>query len=610
MNNKNEVVTLHQAVEAGDYKSVAHGLKDKSCNVNARDEQGNTPLHCYLKSDARKEDSLSNCNDRPRLFELLITSGADVNVENNQGESPLLIFLKKKSRLSVNDGIAQRLLGAGAVLTQKIVRHAVSNWSRTTEFNTKYQKYRQGLKALKGGDIEKAADKFKAALCPQQRVSYGTAYCLLENTQVILAMLAYRQLILLLEKHPDNLIVRIRLEQCHVSGDYYNKLGYKHDALAYLKAASERGSIEAMWALAEYHDVYITSLTHFLMAGRLGLPDPKTASDIYLSLFDKVNDDAERSKIMGRLCYFSYFDNGYIFTKAYELKMANVMRNLIVYSDIARSNFLINEFSAKKLITALYLVLVITNKDFDTLPEALSLEKKQQGSLTLQQRRGRHLWLADFNYRDTVKLENLEDTLVFLLDSDQWERIELLIELFDFSVVAPAIMKLCEKNIAKILDGLFSLPQRVSNPVEETAKAELALLFAKTYSKRITKSDEHDNFLVKLGRLIYSLSSDAKGTKNEVRQACLTKQVNILIKILSGAIAAHSTDNTRIAAYFIGWKDTSDNKADVEALGDLDTSLLNRFTAFYQSKKTPLQQLNDWALEGNNPANSLSFPAQ
>ncbi|RJR08340.1 ankyrin repeat domain-containing protein [Candidatus Parcubacteria bacterium] len=57
---------------------IAELLISKGADVNARDEEGGTPLHAAVSLDVSKE-----------FVELLISNGADVNARTNDGLTPL-----------------------------------------------------------------------------------------------------------------------------------------------------------------------------------------------------------------------------------------------------------------------------------------------------------------------------------------------------------------------------------------------------------------------------------------------------------------------------------------------------------------------------------------
>lgn len=84
---------LHSAV-LGDNLPLVSYLLTRGIPVNARNEDGNTPLNYGVESE--------------EMVELLVSAGADVNAQNNQGDTPLMehIFITEES--------AKALLEAGA----------------------------------------------------------------------------------------------------------------------------------------------------------------------------------------------------------------------------------------------------------------------------------------------------------------------------------------------------------------------------------------------------------------------------------------------------------------------------------------------------------------
>lgn len=61
---------------------VVRLLLDNGCDVNARDENGDTPLHYVKDSLVRHKESLA-------IIPLLVENGADINALNRNGQSPL-----------------------------------------------------------------------------------------------------------------------------------------------------------------------------------------------------------------------------------------------------------------------------------------------------------------------------------------------------------------------------------------------------------------------------------------------------------------------------------------------------------------------------------------
>lgn len=81
---------LHAAVK-DDTTEVAEFLLSRNANVNAKDNEGNTPLHVQLQPDESREWI-------KETTELLLANKADVNAKNGEGLTPLMIAIKAKSK--------------------------------------------------------------------------------------------------------------------------------------------------------------------------------------------------------------------------------------------------------------------------------------------------------------------------------------------------------------------------------------------------------------------------------------------------------------------------------------------------------------------------------
>ena len=77
--NKERNTPLHRSTE-NDYYKVVELLIIKGADVNAKNNEGNTPLHLQ--------------NDNFGVFELLIKNDGDVNQANKEGITPLQLVKK------------------------------------------------------------------------------------------------------------------------------------------------------------------------------------------------------------------------------------------------------------------------------------------------------------------------------------------------------------------------------------------------------------------------------------------------------------------------------------------------------------------------------------
>lgn len=100
--------TIHEAVKAGDVKTVGKSISANRGAVNARNELGSTPLHIAAGISV------------PDMARLLIDQGAAINVKDNRGATPLHIaaYAGQKANLDL-------LLARGADV------HAKDNQGKT-----------------------------------------------------------------------------------------------------------------------------------------------------------------------------------------------------------------------------------------------------------------------------------------------------------------------------------------------------------------------------------------------------------------------------------------------------------------------------------------------
>jgi len=81
--NTGGITALHHAVERG--HKVAELLIANGVDVNAKDEDGNTPLHYAVRLGRSRKD----------IIKLLIENGVDINAKNNDGQTPVDVALSR-----------------------------------------------------------------------------------------------------------------------------------------------------------------------------------------------------------------------------------------------------------------------------------------------------------------------------------------------------------------------------------------------------------------------------------------------------------------------------------------------------------------------------------
>ena len=128
-----ETYPLHEAVKADDLDSVNHFITVHMADVNAKDDNGNTPLHHRSRASiasiliaAGADVNVKDDNGNTPLYgaaslwghasvvSILIAAGADVNAKNNDGETPLY-----RAAYSRNASIVFLLAAAGADMNVK-----------------------------------------------------------------------------------------------------------------------------------------------------------------------------------------------------------------------------------------------------------------------------------------------------------------------------------------------------------------------------------------------------------------------------------------------------------------------------------------------------------
>ncbi|CAL8124654.1 unnamed protein product [Orchesella dallaii] len=78
--NRKQVSLLHWAAKHGNFDALEFLLYENNCDVNEKDDEGNTPLHYALDSDVRWKK-------RIEVIKVLVECDADLKSENKKGET-------------------------------------------------------------------------------------------------------------------------------------------------------------------------------------------------------------------------------------------------------------------------------------------------------------------------------------------------------------------------------------------------------------------------------------------------------------------------------------------------------------------------------------------
>ena len=123
--NSNEDTPFHVAAHVGRPLEIAEFFATNGADINARNNQGNTPLHLYITTKLLPNESL-----RPTIITMLLNYGANPDIANRAGLTPLALALMNKTPQ----------LGALALInTDPLMRSPASFITRRPEFRDREQ---------------------------------------------------------------------------------------------------------------------------------------------------------------------------------------------------------------------------------------------------------------------------------------------------------------------------------------------------------------------------------------------------------------------------------------------------------------------------------------
>jgi len=193
--------SIHDAAKIGDVEKVKTLLAENPDLVNAKDQDGWTPLH------------MAAATGNKGVVALLLANKADINVKNTDGSTPLFIAEKNGHR-DVADMLRQHeateiTVRQGKSLTER-PKYTASQQLQVAWGLIQQGKYDEGIQACKEVLATKGASPKEIS-----GAQFNIAYCLEFQGKYDEAMQAYKQ-VLLVEKGDPNLIsgARTRIGIC------------------------------------------------------------------------------------------------------------------------------------------------------------------------------------------------------------------------------------------------------------------------------------------------------------------------------------------------------------------------------------------------------------